>query len=148
MIAYIIRNKENLFLLIIEVILFILGLLSLIDDSLFLITKREASANIIKVEKLKLPNPYRITLSYYNEFEHKDIITHIDDIDGIYGQTLPTTGESLSVYYKPYFPKAVYIIDYKHPNIGYLIIYCVFLAIMFLAAYFSWKKLLPIHSIL
>jgi hypothetical protein len=142
MITYILKNKQTLFLLIIEVLLSILGILAIADDVFFLVTKKEAQAEIIKIEKLKLPDPYKVTLTYFNEYENKSVTTHINDIDGLYGQKL-IPKNYISIYYRAYFPKEVNFSDYKHPNIGTVTILVIFLFIMLLAIYFSWKEFKP-----
>ena len=134
------KKRANLCLLIIEISLTILGTLSLIDNIIFLTTKKETAAMVTKIEILKLPKPYKVYLIYYNEYLSKSVTSYIADIDGIYGRKLPQPSGHLNIYYKKYFPKDIYLADYRFPNSGNVILNISFLLIMFIAIYFQAKK--------
>lgn len=135
------KKRGNLLLLLFELVLGVFGILSLIDNVFFIVMKKETNAEIIKVESLPLPKPYKVTLKYYNEYLNKTIVSYIDDIDGIYGEKLPKPTGNVSIYYKRYFPKEIYLIDYRYPNSGYVILNIVFLVIIGLAVYFQALQL-------
>jgi len=132
-----IKKKANWFLLILEIVMAILGILSLADDVIYLSTRRETNAVVINVESLPLPDPYKVTFKYYNQYLHQNVTSYVDDIDGLYGETLPKPKGALAIYYRKYFPKEVYLVDYHHPNSGYVILEIVFLMIMSAAIYFQ-----------
>lgn len=135
------KQKASLLLIFLEISLSILGILSLTDDVSFMITKKEANAEVIKIQSLSLPKPYKVTLKYYNEYVNESIISYIDNIDGIYGGKLPKATGHVTIYYRKYFPKEIYLADYHVPGIGYIILNIVFLVIMFIAIYFQASKL-------
>jgi hypothetical protein len=116
------KKKSHLIIVIIEVAMLFLGTWAMMQDVVFLITKKEALAHVIRKEKLPLPDPYRITFKYYNSYEKQYITTYIDNIDGRYGKELPGPGNFLKIYYKKFLPKVVYLEDYKFPNGGYLFV--------------------------
>lgn len=133
-------KTETIMLLIVEILIFILGIWAFSQDITFFLTKKEASAEVIKLEKLPLPKPYKITLKYFNDFENKYIITYIDDIDGRYGQSL-NSKKQLNIFYKKSSPHIIYLVDYKYPNLGNLILYILFLLIMIIAIFFQALRL-------
>lgn len=137
------KQIESKILLIIEICLLFLGVLSLIDHSVFLLTKREGVGKVLKIEKLNVPKPYVITIQYFNEYENKTTVMTVDDIDGRYGaQNLEKwkAGE-VCVYYKKYFPRQIYLCTYKYPNFGYIFIDVVFIGILVLGCWFLLIKI-------
>jgi len=139
--GYVKKNFGGLFLLLAESFLFLIGIWAMMQDVTFLSTKKEANAEVIKLEKLPLPDPYKITVKYYNEYEHTNIVSYVDNIDGIYGKMLPPIKSHINIFYKKSLPKVIYLVDYKYPNNGNIILYIVFLLILVVAIIFQFIAL-------
>lgn len=137
MIKKLLIKYQTIILIFVEIILFFLGVWVLIGDITFITTKKEVSAKIIKIEKLQKPKPYKITLEYFNEYENKEIKADIDDISGTYGLTLPLVNNYVKIYYSKESQKIVYLVDYKYPHIGNLVIYLFFISIIIIAIIFN-----------
>jgi len=127
-------------LLIIEIILWMLSVLSIIDTCVFIYSKREATAKIEKIEKAEKPKPYILTLIYYNEYEHKYITSKVKNISGLYGRKLDINS-NINVLYGKRFPSVTYLSDCKHPNYGQVIVLLVFFLILSFAIYFNISTL-------
>ena len=129
-----------IFFLFIEFVLLSLAIFAAIDDAIFLLTRKSAVARIITIEKKVGPKPYKVGLSYFNEYERKEIVTHINNIEGTFGGKLIREGHStVSILYKKYFPKEVYIEDYAYPKMGLIFLYVIFILIMLVALKISIK---------
>jgi hypothetical protein len=126
---------EDLFVLILVVIGLILGSYTFVSISSFLLTKKETLGYVIGVRKEAGPKPFNVKVKYYNSYTGDYHTTEINDIDSRYAASVGLAkwgGSRHPVVYKKYFPQALYLKDYKHPTIGYLILLLIFNSAMIL----------------
>jgi len=135
---FLLKNKTTI-VVAIETALFVLALWLTVTDMIFIMTKKSANGQIISVEQLREPKPYKIKVRYFNTYTNKYIISSIDEIDGIYGKGLPSVNNYVKIYFSRESPQIIYLADYKYPNVGYIIIYFCFMAVMALAVFFQLK---------
>jgi len=134
------QKRGNLLLFIIAVIFTTLGALKLVDYVVFITTKQQAVAMVVKVEKLPMPKPYKVTLVYMNKYVNDNVVTYIDNIGDIYGKRYLEVHNRLHIYYRNYFPREVYLIDYSYPTWTYVAFTVVYLIIMLAALRFLAKR--------
>ena len=122
-------GKKNIIPITITAIFLIIALYSFIDDILYTISKRVTVAHITKLEKLPVANPYKVYLTYYNEYNNSMEKTYIESVNTDYGDKLKVSGKK-SIYYRKYYPNEVYFVDYKSPNYGQLFLSFGFFVLM------------------
>ncbi|WP_208094540.1 hypothetical protein [Mucilaginibacter agri] len=130
-------QRSNLLILIVEVVLLAVNILALFNDASFVITRKVAQAQILRVERVKSPNPYKVTLRYDNQYLNATVISYVDDIDRSYGEGLQKVKTTVDVYYGRYFPGEIYLADYKHPNARFLLLYPIFMLVIGIAIYYQ-----------
>ncbi|UPT67211.1 MAG: hypothetical protein M0D57_00470 [Sphingobacteriales bacterium JAD_PAG50586_3] len=103
---------------VIELILFVLCLLAIVDDFLFFTTKEKATARVINIENNQKRGSSIIELEYYNDFNKIRILTSVK-VDGEYRkQVIKNPPGSIAIYYRKFFPKEIYIVNYEYPGWG------------------------------
>ena len=123
------KIHKNITPIIITSIFFVIACYSLVDDILYLVSRRMTVAKIIEVDKLPVSKPYKISLVYYNEYSKHLEYTNIDNIDIDFGNKLKIF-QKIGIYYRNLYPKEVYFIDYKSPTYGYLFLSLIFFLIL------------------
>jgi hypothetical protein len=134
------QKRGNLLLFVIALIFTTLGALKLVDYIVFITTKQQAVATVVKVEKLPMPKPYKVTLVYMNKNVNDNVVTYIDNIGDIYGKRYLEVHNRLNIYYRNYFPREVYLTGYSYPTWSYVAFTVLYLIIMAPVLSFLAKK--------
>ncbi|MBD1394809.1 hypothetical protein [Mucilaginibacter glaciei] len=111
------KRRGNLLLFIAEGLLTLIGILYLADTVVFINTKQIATAMVVRVEvNKKLPQPYKATMVYHNDFINNNVVSYVDNIGTNYAKKHIDVNNHLEIYYRNYFPREIYLTDYKFPN--------------------------------
>lgn len=137
------KKIESKILLFIEFCLLLLGFLSLLNHSAFLLTKREVTGKVLKIEKHNVPKPYSLTIQYFDEYENKTTVMAVEDIDGRFGaQNIEKWKSGFAcIYYKNYFPQKIYLCNYKFPNLGFIFMDIVYIVVLSFGCWFLLIKI-------
>lgn len=135
------KARGNLLLFIIEGILTLTGILYLADTIVFINTKQVATAIVVRVEVTRSPQPYKATMVYHNDFINDNVVSYIDNIGSNYAKKHIDVNNHLEIYYRNYFPREIYLVDYKFPN-GYNIAFAsVYILILSVISFFQSRRI-------
>src|SRR5689334_13883415 len=100
------------FLVLTCTLLFLAGLCMFFVDLVFFITRKEAIATVIRIEK---KSNYKIELEYFNSKQQKSIVAVVKLKPG-YKKEVEALGLTTTIYYSGVFPKDIYIKNCRVPQ--------------------------------
>ncbi len=136
-----IKSRGNLSLFIIICVFTLCGILYLADTIVFINTKRVATATVVRVEVTQSPKPYKATMVYHNTFINDNVVSYVDNIGSNYAKKHIDVHNHLDIYYRNYFPREIYLVDYKYPNGYYVVMTVFYLLAMCTLLYFQYKRI-------
>lgn len=135
------KRRGNLLLFITEIIFTLIGVLYLADTLVFINTRQTAIAMMVRVDiDNKLPQPYKATMVYHNEFINDNVVSYVDNIGSNYAKKHIDVNNHLQIYYRDYFPREIYLADYKFPTYKNVTFASVYILVFSILVYTQSKR--------
>jgi hypothetical protein len=118
-------------------ILLIIGVsLVILRDTIFFVSKKEASGKIVNTDIQS--SGYRIRVSYFNKYKGINVTTTVK-IKNSYKKFIQNFEKTIPIYYSKFFPKHVYVKGVGVPKKGIIIFELIFIGLLCLSAKFGFE---------